>query len=632
MLGRRLGSSAALSWAGIVLLVAGACAPKFGEEPPAETCISTVPEQKAGATGRAYSFPSDPMTSSGNPNLSPVSNQLDSFKTEVQLQNLGGRGLLEGSYVEVRDGLTCKGGFHAYDESQSFLYSYGDTRFQEAMVYSQGDRYRARLAGAGALLPAEPVMIVAHCMEEDNAYFIRAQDRSGAWIKEVCLGDSVSTPGASYSDDANVVIHELQHANTVDTYHPTEELNRLWYDEAGALNEAVSDFFSLAHLAETVSSPFDPKLFSRWALGVFIPGYVGVRGAHRCPQYDPSYPSCGGFDSAPSQGVSAAANRVSFAYPDGLGWPYANNYSSPGFLRSAFFSSRSQEQIHNNGTILSGALFEVFEAFRANRGGDSDSAFGAAARLVSEAIRNLPKPTSTDLAPVSFREYASQLVSAAETLGYSAADKNALNSVLTERGLIGGTTLAAGWASVGSGLTGTPGVRILDNSVKLKTWLAQMGGNPAVVPSTLRINNKLDPGETVAIWFDLRNLAARSAGGILLTVTVDDADVRLLDGTANIGALLPSASFPNRTQAQVVYSKVNGTEVVTALSSSNPSLNVPTGNSYFYTNPWFDASYTTAVWLKARPETPSGKVVSLSVRLRPSNGVEETLTFPVTIP
>jgi hypothetical protein len=600
---------------------AGGCAKKVPDV--AGSCAKDIGETVAGPGGEAFVFVPDPMTSAGNLNLSPSSLRLDDFRTRVAVERLGGRGVLEGQYVDIRNGVSCKEGFGAQASDNLFLYSHSDPRFQEAMSYVFGDRYRHSLDAAGYLMPLEPVRIVAHCELRDNAYYIRGRDMMGRVVEKVCLGDSQATPGASYADDAAVLVHELQHATTVNTYSPVLELNRYWYDEAGAINEAISDFMALIFLAPDAGS-LDPRLFSRWALGTFIPQHVGTRGTHKCPVYDSDYPNCGGFRSDAS-GFSAGGNTVSYVYPDGLGWPYANNFRAPGYVKSAFTDYGGQEEIHNAGMIVAGALWDVYEALKSNRGGDASAAYIASARLVHETIRHLPMPTPLERSPVTFRELGQQLVSAAGLLSMPAADVSAITAALTARGLVGGPSVPAGWAAAGPGEPVTPGVRIKDNPLALKAWLLQMGFDPSLITQGVGTkNDRLDPGEVVAIWFDVRNTSVLTAGGLQVTITSESPYV-------TFPATLPNDGAISDSQVQIRYGKVNGSAIVAALTSSNPSFHVPTGTTYFLTNPAFGDFPTTAVWLKVAPEAPHGQVANLKVEIVPTNGAAATVDFPVTI-
>lgn len=585
---------------------------------PAETAI-------AGTTGTALVFTPDPIVDSGRSSLTPDELDLDGYRTTVELSNLSGRGVLEGKFVEVRNGLDCQERFSAYSEMNEFNYEHLEPGFQEAMSYYYGDAFRSSLAEAGAeyLLPERPVRIVAHCMRDDNAYYERYFDpHLGQVLERVCLGDSAISPGASYADDASVVVHELQHATTVHSYSTKEELNRFWYDEAGSLNEAVSDFVALSFLAPSVPNEFDPKLFSRWALATFIPDMLNTRGAHKCPTYDSRYPECGEYPA-----FSADRNGVSYVYPDGLGWPFANNFDGPGFVSSAFTDYRGQEEIHNAGMVLTGAIWDAYEGVKANQGGDEKTAYSLMIKATMKALALLPKPTLVSQSPVTFRGLIEVFVDVAPAVGFTSSDLAAASAAFTARGLLGGDALTPGWAEVGPGAKATPGVKILDNSNTLGAWFARMGArDPRIVTQGIDtgLNGVIDAGEVFAIWFDIANGSDRTAGGLQVTAISSDPDLEFLDSGFNIGAI-------SSQMAQIRYGKVNGSSIVSALASSSSTFHVPTGATYFRTNPHFDRAWTTAFFMQARPGASPGKTVTLTLQIKPVNGSTESVSFPVTI-
>ena len=602
------------------MLVLTSCAKKV-DDPAYTNCVQGTPAKTAGADGSALVFVPDPEASSGSSHLSPTSVKLDDYRTEVALAHLGGRGVLEGQYVDVRNGLGCDEGFGAFDSVNQFNYSHSDPRFQEAMAYYFGDSYRARIDELGELINPSPVKVIAHCMLEDNAFYYRSRV-DGNIVGNVCLGDSYYTRGASYADDAEVTVHELEHASTTDAYDLKQSLNRLWYDEAGAMNEAISDFMALAFIEPMLPASFDPRTFSRWALGNFIPNSSNWRGAQKCPTYDPQFKNeCSGFPA-----FNGASGTISYVYPDGLGWPYANNFDGPNYAANAFTTYPSQEEIHNAGVLLEGALWDVYAGVRAARGGDSHSAHTAVGRLVLESVKHLSKPSDStnQLSPVTFRELAQWMsdLSSDPALGLSAAEQASVNSALAARGLVGGPQLPAGWADVGTGSSESPGVKILDNPVKLKRWLSAMGADPSQATQGVStgLNGQLDPGETVAIWFDIANTTANTAGGIKITITTPDGDaISILDDMTNIGATLPGVT-------QIMYGKIYGSTVAGQL---NPG--VPAGTSYFRTNPAYASNFTTAVWIKVSPTAAHGRMVKFHLDILPSNGSAQALDFPVKV-
>ena len=623
----------------LLLFLATGCAPK--EANLADTSFCAPTSLSAGvvaASGKASVFHLDPMISSGNFKLSPQSQNLDQYTVPVILPRLGGRGVLEGTYVDVRDNMYCNGMYGAYDLKNQFTYSHSDPRFQEAMSYFYGDQYRATIDSLGYLVSKVPVRVYAHYLLADNSSFYRGPDGVG----QVRLYDSASTPGASYADDATVIVHELQHGSTVDLYDPDPKnyLNQFWYDEAGAMNEAVSDFMSLLFFqTDVLALGQDPKLFSRWALGSFSTS-PHTRGANRCPVYDSAYASgCTNFPN-----FSADNNTVSYVYPDGLGWPYANNFKSPAFVKDAFNSYRSQEEIHNAGVLLEGALWDVAEAIRAAHGGDASVSHNLTGKLLLESLRHLGKPQTSppaNLSPVTFRGLAQSMMDRLsdptflQSTGMGATEQNAVAQALTQRGLYGVPTLTTDWAAVGPGTPAAPGVRIQDNPLILKEWLLSLGfsdqeANQAI-PQGLStgLNGQLDPGETAMIWFDVQDTSTITAGGVLITATSNDPDVQIYDPSLNIGAV--SGLAAPQTQAQIRYGKINGTAIVSALASNNPANNVATRNSYFGTNPFYASSYNTGIFVMVSPQAAHKKVVNLQVTALPSNGIASTKNFPVTI-
>ncbi len=623
------------------------------------SCASTVLAKVAGATGVGNVFLTDPISSSGNPSLAPSSGGLDQYATQVQLSNLSGLGILDGQFVSIRNRVQCNDHFGAFDIKNQFLYSHDDFRFQEAMSYYFGDLYQSRLKNNGYLVSIDPVVIMAHCESVDNSYFTKAHDNEGQIyggreFNEVCLGDSNYSPGAFYADDAQVVIHELQHAATVDNYSSSINLNQFFYDEAGDINEGISDYMSLAFSDNLVPAnpKLDSKIFSRWALGTFNPkpNRSSVRGAHRCPMYDSSFPACNTFPAfALPSDSNGNANTVSYVYPDGLGWPFPNNYNSQNILSIIYQSYAYDEEIHNNDLIITGTLWDIYSVLKQNRQSDGWAAFDLTQKLVMESVRHLPFPGPQNRSPVTFIELANKIVDSVALISeLSATDRASIQQVLKDRGLYQMPTIqSTNWVTAGSGTfkmrpnTPTPGVFVQDNPQILTKWLTQLGLDPSVIQQGLStgLNSMLDPGEVAVIWFDLQNNDDLTAGGVLVSVTSTDPDVEILDDSYNVGF----SGRGGQNQAQVMYYKINGKTMGTLL---NPILGgsraggwrfVTQGNTYFTTDPSFGFSYRTGIWVRVSPTAQHGKVVEFQVQAVPSNGSEQiqrqpvTLTFPVTI-
>ena len=600
----------------------------------ASNCISSTQENtplaqsQTGSSGKAMVFFPDPETSSLSTKVVPNGAGLDQYAQLESLSNLGGRGVLEGTYVDVRDGLLCDTGYGAFDTHNNFQYPHSDPRFTEAMSYYWGDQYRSSLP-ASFLEPKDPVQIIAHCAKMDNAYFVREMSQGADLGEEVCLGDSVNKPGAYYGDDAIVTVHELEHATTIDNYSPSVDLNQGVYDEAGSLNEGISDFMGLLYLAPLQPfslpyvEPFDPRLFSRWALGNFI-SESALRGAHKCPAYSAGFPECTNFYTKP---FDAASGTVSYIYPDGLGWPYPATYSG---LADAFSNFASQEEIHNAGILLEGTLWDVYQNVLNANNGEVASSQAATEKIILYAVANLPKPGDGGMfSPVTYVSFASELALAPTQVGEAWAAQ-AVTSALADRGFASNQISDPNWLAVGPGAGGTPGMWVQDNPAIMKNWISQISTDAQLIQavSTQTPHNQLSPGQVAAIWFDLENTGAITAGGPLLTITSQDPDVQFLFDQYGNGVNVAPYGL---TQAQIRYLKINGTSIVQSLSSANPRLNVPTGNSYFQTNPNYWQNWHTAVFVKVAANAPHGKSVSFRVQVQPANGVTSQTLFATTI-
>ena len=598
------------------MLLAASC----GSDRPEETVTQTSEVCAAqslsgvGSSGEAQIFFPDPRVNSNNKNLLPTATDLDSFRQPVRLERLTGKGVLEGSYVDVRNQAQCNGNHGAFNDKNVFSYSQADFRFQETMSYHIGDQYFSFLEKTTGLIPKQAFRIYAHCSYFDNAYYSRRVETDGSISEYACIGDSTITPGASYADDGMVLVHELQHGTTVNAYSLIDDINSLWFDEAGALGEAVSDFVSLIFFAPVIPSDFDPRTFSRWALETFTAKYsIENRGAHRCPSYDSSFSSgCGSFSSdvvTNPRGFSSQNNTISYSSPDGLGWPHANNYQAPYYVRSAFYSNRHQEEIHHTGAILTGALWEIFEELKINHSNDSFAASSLLMKLVVEAIKHLPNPSPQ----ITLIGYAKNLVDYALTVGLSETDKQSIINILQERGLYRFEPISKGWATA-------QGLKIIDNPAVLAAWTG-----PGVIPQTAtgNINDKFDPGEIDAVWFNISNKALRTAGGLLLTITSENPKITFLGSGYNPGII-------DSLNTQVRYSKINGSAIVDALNAdTTPSSSIGVETTYLTTNPFAPTKYTTAVWLKIDPTATSGETVRFIIDVTAANSQKDSRGNPV---
>jgi hypothetical protein len=556
----------------------------------------------AGTSGTGLVFDLNPQVSANDPSLLPTSPKIENLAAPVKLERLLGYGILNGEFVDVRNGLCEKSSIGAFSEENNFSYPHSDPRFPEVMSYYYGDQYRKVTQDAGVLLPEDPVIVLANCPIEDNAFFTRDLNDDGTFRNIVCLGGSsiFSSQKATFADDAHVVIHELQHAQSTYSYSPKLGINRLIYDEGGALNEAISDVVGLMNTYERNSSAFDVKRFSVWGLGSLF-GTDGdfSRGAHRCPTYDPTYPRCTNYKSD-SSGFSTETNTVSFNYPDGMGWPYAGFYSGARAVRNAFVENKSHQQIHQSSIVMTGALYEVFEIFVKSRS-DVSTVREFMMKVISRSLQRLPKPNKViSVSPITFPGFFMEVVSAADFYGASSGELTEVKRIGEERGLYDAPQLGPNWANV-------------------------IGMRFEEISGSAKYDGKLNPGDVGRVWFNIQNVDSLTAGGVLVDFKVPDGSaIEVISEEMNDG-------FVSDQQAMIRYGKVNGTAIVSALNSTDVSRSLPLKNDYFgtYTTQDGNAAYQdSGIFIKVKKGASPGPQ-SAQLRLVPANGPEVIL--PITI-
>ncbi len=573
-------------------------------------CAVSVPSTPiTGTTGTGLIFNVDPMVATGNASVAPGDPSLSTAVQTATLQNLYGYGTLYGAYMDVVNEL-CGQGYGAQSTTNNFQYTYGDERFPEVMSYYYGDLFRDELDANGVLYSSPaPMVLIANCDERDNAYYTQGVDSStGNTVDFVCVGTGSAYSTANFADDASVVIHELQHGITQHAYSATIDFNQLSYDDAGVVNEAVSDFAGMMFLEPMTGAPFDATRFSRWALDLFF-SPTAVRGGKKCPEYDSAYGAgCTSF-SKTAAGFSSDNNHISYAFPDGLGWPYGQTVSGPNYVRTTWINNDSFEEIHQGAPVVAGTLYDLYLELRAN-GKTAAQSRGALMKILTEALKQLPIPSGTNVSPITiqgfFTEIATQINASTDL---NAGDKTDLLAALTTRGVRSPATVAAAWASVGTGTADTAGVRFIDTT-----------------PTSGTRNYKFNVGDSGVMWFDLSNSDADTAASVLLDVTILDPGIEFSGLSKNYGYL-------STTHAQIRYAKVNGTSIVDAFdSTSSPAHPLPSvGNSYFGTNYNYDSYSTTGLWVKVKTNATPGSNVRFQVVSTPSNGPAVTNTFTVGI-
>lgn len=570
---------------------------------PASTGTTPI----AGTTGSGKVFLLDPLVASGNPALSPGSSSLGNYAQTVTLTNLLGYGVLKGTYVDVVTD-SCSESYGAYSTSNDFRYEHSDERFAEVMNYQYGNAFRSDLSSSSALYPSGSFFMIANCDVTDNAYYSQGIDAQGNLVDFVCMGKSGTYPNTtSFSDDAAVIVHELQHGTTGNAYSAVEDFNKFDYDEAGAINEAMSDFVGLMQADPDIASPFKNFEFSRWALGLLFSESV-MRGAGKCPVWTADYPTCSNF-SKTSTGFSESAKRISFAYPDGLGWPYAGP-ASGATLRTVWTASTGFEQIHQVSPIVTGALWDIYDALK-TASGNAVTSRRRLQRLLMETIKTLPKATAADPSPVTMPVLATKLntMAASVTAGvFSGPEQTLIANALSARGLTSIPTVADGWAGVGpNGVAGHPGLFFYETT------------------AVSTANNRMHAGEKGMIFFDISNSSANTAAAPLIKVTSSDSRIKFSSASKNPGYVSDTVAF-------IRYGKINGSTIVTQMNNGSGAHTGIT-NSYFNGSSLYGVNSQTALYIEIAAGTPVGTTFNFSLEITPANkaSAASTVTFPVTL-
>ncbi|MBC7386704.1 MAG: M36 family metallopeptidase [Cryobacterium sp.] len=582
----------------------------------AEYCPESIPASPvAGTTGQGLAFELDPMIASGNATLSPASSLIGNYTSSVSLANLQGYGNLKGTYVDVISD-KCNESYGSYSDSNDFRYPHSDERFAEVMSYYHGNRFRSELAASSSLLPASTFLMIANCNVKDNAYY---SPPYGSQPPFLCMGySSTYSATTSFSDDAEVIYHEMQHGVTGHAYSMSEDFNKLNFDEAGTMNEAISDFVALMQSDAALVSPFANTDFSRWSLGQFF-STNSERGASKCPLWAAGYSGGCTYFNKSASGFSSLNRYVSFSYPDGLGWPYAGP-ATGATLKSVYQDPyASFEEIHQAAPVFSGALFDIFLAIKASSG-DGPATKRRLIRLVVETIKTLPKYSVSNPSPVTMPLFATSLLSVASgsTAGtFSGSEQTAMSSALSARGLTNLTSIADGWAAKGPG-----GIAVQAGTFYYET------------ASTSGVRNyKMSPGDTGMLWFDVMNSQSTTAAAPLLKVTISDSTKATF-----VNNLAKNPGYINSTTAFVRYSKINGSAIVTAMNTGSAAQQTGITNSYFGPAVGagvvpFGVNQDTALYVSIPSGAGTGSSVTFTVEVDTANKTSATssVTFPVTI-
>jgi hypothetical protein len=213
--------------------------------------VLAVTDRRQYVTRKAYVFWPDPITSSGDANLSwtsPVAT-LDSLRKRVDLENLnapvGGKYALSGTWVTSVDRESPR--VPPPTTTTDFEFSVKDRAFLSVMAYYWIDRFVVYLRGLGiATLNAamtKPMPVDAQGVQgDDQSYFVV----TGTGSYYLAFGEG-GVPDAS---DPHVVVHEYGHA-----------VHHFLGSRQGGYEEGFNDFMAAAWLDR-----FNTRRFQRFSV------------------------------------------------------------------------------------------------------------------------------------------------------------------------------------------------------------------------------------------------------------------------------------------------------------------------------------------------------------------------------
>jgi len=207
-------------------------------------------------SGQGYVFNPNPIVTSGDTSLvsngNSESSALNNQRQLVTLLGLDGTGYLRGNYVDLTaPGIS--GGYRlagqAYSPTFSYLYTRGDSKFEEVMVYYHVDLAQRYIQSLGFQnINNRAIPVHAHYMRDANAFY--------SYAGYMGFGDSVPN-GPESAEDADVIVHEYGHA-VLDNQDPG-----IYTWEGGSIHEGFADYLS-ATLFEGVPGPYGAAYSGEW--------------------------------------------------------------------------------------------------------------------------------------------------------------------------------------------------------------------------------------------------------------------------------------------------------------------------------------------------------------------------------
>jgi hypothetical protein len=169
---------------------------------------------------------------------------------KVQLTNLDGSGYLQGDWANI----TSETGDRAFSETNTFIYTRDDDRFEQVMAYywvTEAQKYIQSLGFGSTLRPinmeSQDVRI--------NQYGI---DNSYSWDKHDVL--RFGKGGVDDAEDAEVILHEYGHAIQDSQMTPFGFGTSV---EAGSIGEGFGDYWAVT-VSNVVAPTPDPACVADW--------------------------------------------------------------------------------------------------------------------------------------------------------------------------------------------------------------------------------------------------------------------------------------------------------------------------------------------------------------------------------
>lgn len=166
----------------------------------------------------------------------------------VTLTNLDGSGYLRGDWANIRN----ETGAPAFSETNTFIYTRDDDRFEQVMAYSWVTEAQKYIQSLGFGTTYRPIN-----MESQDVRINQwGVDNSYSWDKHDVL--RFGKGGVDDAEDAEVILHEYGHA-----IHDSQVTNFGTSVEAGAIGEGFGDYFAVT-VSDVIAPTDDPACVADW--------------------------------------------------------------------------------------------------------------------------------------------------------------------------------------------------------------------------------------------------------------------------------------------------------------------------------------------------------------------------------